>query len=79
MDTVREKIEKAKKFFNDIEDQGYSYGAPSYEAEKFDERVANEAKCDKCGYNGLRYHPFSKPGSYRAFTLCPECGNIDEF
>jgi len=66
-------------FWQTLEDEGYTWGAPSYDAQEIDKQVANNAKCEKCGYNGLCYRPFHKPDSYRAFILCPDCGHIDEF
>jgi len=52
------------------------------EAEKIDASVAKESSCSKCGHFGLRFEARyeGKEGEiYRAFTVCPECGNREEF
>ena len=58
---------------------GYKTGAPSKEAAQIDREVCAESICPTCGHQGLTYHPWHKPGSYRAFATCPNCGHFDEF
>jgi hypothetical protein len=44
-----------------------------------DREACQQATCPACGRVGLDYLPFSKPGSYRAFAVCPACGAAEEF
>lgn len=46
-----------------------------------DAEACAESKCDNCGHQGMEYHPFvrDEPRSYRAFMVCPECGEVFEF
>jgi hypothetical protein len=44
-----------------------------------DAEVAAAQKCGNCGHQGLDYRPFTKPGSYRAFAVCPRCDEAEEF
>lgn len=37
------------------------------------------ATCERCGHEGLTYRGFTRPGSYRAFAVCPACGGAQEF
>ena len=62
-----------------LELSGYQPKAPSYQAAAIDSQVCAESQCDECGHKGLDYRPFTKPGSYRAFAVCPECGEAVEF
>lgn len=57
----------------------YSRGAPSFEAEQADSTTCSGSQCPICSWNGLMYYPYTKPGSYRAFAVCPECGYTEEF
>lgn len=34
--------------------------------------------CADCGVI-CKFRPFSKPDSYRAFVVCPQCGRATEF
>jgi hypothetical protein len=58
---------------------GYTPGAPSQDAADIDGSVCAESTCTECGHVGLLYRPFRKPGSYRAFAICPECDHAEEF
>ena len=59
---------------------GHEHGPPgSLAAAEIDARVASEQICENCGHKGLDYRPFTKPGSYRAFAVCPECDEAEEF
>lgn len=62
-----------------LDDGGYEQCAPSPDAEMIDSKICNESQCEQCGYNGLVYLPFSKPCSYRAFAVCPDCKAWVEF
>ncbi len=50
-----------------------------------DAGMAAESICDFCGHVGLEYRGFRKPAratecsSYRAFVICSQCGNSEEF
>ena len=57
---------------------GYRYGAPSSEAFSIDAEVAFNTPCHQCG-GRCYYVPYSKPGSYRAFAICLDCGHEEEF
>lgn len=63
---------------------GYKPGTPQpglIDGASIDARVCSESKCDNCGHKGMEYHPFvrDEPRSYRAFAVCPECGEAFEF
>lgn len=49
------------------------------DGEAVDQEACRQATCPCCGQQGLEYHPFHKPGSYRAFAVCPKCGDTQEF
>ena len=62
--------------------EGYLPVAPSSgdpELDQIDPDVSRQARCPGCGGYGLEYRPFSKHGSYRAFAVCPACGEAQEF
>ena len=46
-----------------------------------DAQICLESKCEECGHQGLEYHPFvrDEPRLYRAFAVCPACGEVFEF
>ena len=44
-----------------------------------DMEVAHEATCSYCGHQGCGYRGYHRPGAYRAFAVCPECGHAEEF
>ena len=67
------------EFYFATELEGYKPKAPSDEAEELDRDICQFAHCEKCGHLGLEYRPFSKPGSFRTFVVCPACGHISEF
>ena len=46
---------------------------------EIDREICAEAHCAACGRQGLEYRPFTRPGSYRAFAVCPVCGDTQEF
>lgn len=60
---------------------GYAHRAPSRLAQAVDSGVCAGATCEACDWTGLAYAPFTHPttGSYRAFMLCPRCGQVEEF
>jgi len=58
--------------------EGYKRGAPSFNAAEIDGEVANRATCPKCG-GACYYNAWHKPGSYRAFIVCRQCGYRQEF
>ena len=65
---------------------GYRQGEPYWgliDGASIDQQVCAESKCDNCGHQGMDYKPFIKdsikPYSYRAFAVCPECKNSQEF
>ena len=63
--------------------EGYLAEAPTgglISGAEIDRQVAASAVCSKCKHQGLEYHPFRVPGiSYRAFAVCPLCGEAHEF
>ncbi|GAJ15936.1 unnamed protein product [marine sediment metagenome] len=64
--------------------EGYRQGAPPpgfIDAAAIDGSICSESKCDNCGHQGMDYKPFLRdnPHSYRAFAVCPECGEGFEF
>ncbi len=59
--------------------EGYQEQAPSHEAAVTDKELCQQDECSICGHEGLTYTPFSKPGSYRPFGICPSCGHAEEF
>lgn len=65
----------------DLLNDGYKMGAPGIIGATIDSQVCLESKCSKCGHSGMEYHPYSKPEvySYRAFAVCPDCGDWEEF
>ena len=73
-------IINSNALFQHLLDDGYIMMPPlNQEAARIDRGVCAEAKCDKCWHIGLLYRPFTKPGSYRAFAVCPQCGHATEF
>lgn len=58
---------------------GYKQQGPGGEREDIDAGICQKAKCQKCGHKGLDYRPLWKAGeSYRAFAVCPKCGEARE-
>ncbi len=57
----------------------YQPKPPSPDAALSDGELCRRASCSRCGRQGLIYRPFIRPGSYRAFAICPGCGHTDEF
>ena len=49
------------------------------DGEAIDREACEESNCPCCGRHGLEFHPFHKPGSYRGFAVCPQCGDTQEF
>ena len=72
---------------NDLEkrmaEEGYVPGIPG-SMETYDHAIEAEfcatGICENCGHRGLEYMPFVDHTSqdFRAFGLCPECGNAEE-
>lgn len=63
---------------------GYRQGRPTWgiiDGGSIDAEVCATSKCDNCGHYGMEYKGFVKDEtkSYRAFAICPECGNSYEF
>ena len=56
-------------------DEGYKEGGWN----DIDAGVLSVSHCSNCEHKGLDYHPMRKPESYRAFAVCPKCGNVQEF
>jgi hypothetical protein len=46
-----------------------------------DQPIATSGHCPNCGSTNLMYdsHYTPDPYSYRAFSVCRDCGNADEF
>jgi ribosomal protein L40E len=63
----------------DFYDRGYRAKAPTHQAAHIDAEVCARSKCRKCGHHGMRYEPWSRPGSYLALAVCPRCGHQEEF
>jgi len=62
----------------------YRVGRPKWgliDGAGIDAQCCAEATCEACGHQGMEYHPFvrDEPRSYRAFAVCPECGESFEF
>lgn len=58
---------------------GYRAVAPSPgDCARFDREEIERLACRECGWAGLRYRPYTRPGSYRAFGECPACGVVEE-
>ena len=75
-------MEINKAFIEDL--SGYRVGRPNWgliDGASIDAQICSEVKCDRCGHQGMEYHPFvrDEPRSYRAFAVCPECGETFEF
>jgi hypothetical protein len=64
---------------------GYTPGAPPWltvGAARIDAGVCAGSTCDRCGRRGLEFYPAHRPAgrmSYRAYTVCPACGDWAEF
>ena len=70
--------------YEDVMLGGFKIGRPArgmVDGAGIDADVCNKAKCESCGHQGMEYHPFIKdePRSYRAFAICPKCGEAFEF
>lgn len=59
--------------------EGYTEREPGRDTADIDAGVAAECSCSACGRNGLEYRPYMQGSSYRAFAVCPTCGNASEF
>jgi len=57
---------------------GYKCKAPSFEAEQIDAEIVAKMKCRRCK-SQMRYEPWTRPGSYIALAVCPNCGAEVEF
>jgi hypothetical protein len=57
----------------------YKPGYPEGMAARIDSDICKESKCDKCGHNGLNCRGFILKKSYRAFVVCPNCNEAEEF
>lgn len=67
---------------NELSD--YERGYPTWGlriAGDIDNEVCAESKCTFCGHLGVECHPFinERIHSYRAFAVCPACGEAEEF
>lgn len=51
------------------------------DAASIDRAVCDAATCQRCGWRGLRYEPYTRERAprYRAFATCPNCGHVEEF
>lgn len=70
--------------FIDDELSDYVRGFPHWgliDGGSIDVEVCAESNCTHCGHHGLECVPFIKEAhhSYRAFAVCPECGEAEEF
>lgn len=76
-----------KQEFNDLllelNEQGYKNSPPPEDPLgmcNVDVDVCHQVTCHRCGHKGMDYHPMLMPGvSYRAFAVCPGCGEVMEF
>lgn len=57
-----------------------NHAAPP-EAVAIDKPIAESGCCPECGGEELRYasHYTKNPYSYRAFSVCVDCGHAEEF
>lgn len=62
--------------YNELKEAGYREAGT---LDPIDLGVCHSIRCPQCGHLGLDYHPIRKPGAYRAFAVCPECGKVTEF
>jgi len=62
----------------DLTSDGYRPVAPDTEAADIDAQCVKRMHCRKCG-GACYYQPYSRPGSYRAFAICLDCGHEEEF
>ena len=65
---------------------GYKEGCPSGEGlldviDVLGIDVCVTSSCASCGHKGMEFHPFvnKELHSYRAFAVCPVCGEAFEF
>ena len=58
--------------------EGYHFGAPSELVGHQDAAESERIPCPKCG-GSVTYLGFHMQGSYRAFTICNDCGHLTEF
>lgn len=73
-----DKIETFE-LFNELMEEGYKNQAPSNEVADMDTEVCKESECSSCEHIGLKYKAFTKGEKYRAFSVCPNCGESEEF
>ncbi len=59
--------------------EGYYASPPTPAIATEDADICRQARCHHCGRQGLDYRPFSRPSNYRAFGVCPTCGDSQEF
>jgi hypothetical protein len=63
----------------------YRAGPPPWlrvEALDVDRETCADGTCDRCGHAGMACHPYHRPGvrrAYRAYAVCPGCGDWSEF
>lgn len=57
---------------------GYRPQAPTALAAEEDGDMVRRLECGGCEHVGLDYRPYSRPGSYLAFAVCPACGRWEE-
>lgn len=74
--SISEWISRRNHLFVELHFDGYEEYATHNE---IDLEACRSSSCPNCGHEGLSYRPFSKPGSYRAFACCSECGWFEEF
>ena len=58
--------------------EGYHFGAPSELVGQQDAAESESHPCRECE-GKVTYLGFHMVGSYRAFTICNECGHVAEF
>ena len=73
-----------EEVFEELELMGYRMGTPRWGlicGSAIDAEICENTRCENCGHQGLRFHPFVKDEtkSYRAFAVCPACGEGFEF
>jgi hypothetical protein len=65
-----------------MQNEGLEPGYPKrglIDAASIDGEVCAESSCSECGHAGMLYKPFVGKNTYRAFAVCEECGNEEEF
>jgi hypothetical protein len=59
--------------------EGYLPVPPYDKAREMNSKSIHDATCAECHHGGLVYEPWSKPGSYMAIAMCPNCGHREEY